>query len=515
MWLGNNPNNREITLADKVYDWLSDTARDYTEHDYYCASLFLDYSAWKEQCRETTAAELRQADEGFFESEEARERCWGRISVAALMCGGNFRKKAPALTGAGNNGKSGFVSRLKHVFRMRNALWHTDSYRWVAEATAEHLFNPKSEINVSLAEALTSKIVILEEGIRIKSDNFKKFTGGPGSSGGARKPYGKTTQSVINNKTPRFAVNLDLTFDTGVRDQPADAATLGRIEVIPFRVTNYPSLQAQAAQLERLLIGAKKNHADARAHSVNELRMWDAAAARGLPVTELMQASIEHHRESIATRYDEPAARAELCKYHRVGDNNFANSLRNNNIALTECFMYMAYHCRRYQLNGGEDSLIPLEVTSVAESLAAALPDTLEDKLGHFFETHVVYDLKGDVLVPVMMDAYCDDLERSGEPKPTSKLELTVLALAMTKIFNLKFLSMPLRCATGHTKVRPAYEKCTRKDLAKNHRTMYCRCALAQVATEAEVEAGTSLPLKLAEDLELAAALEASLAEKA
>ncbi|KAJ1636323.1 hypothetical protein T492DRAFT_861892 [Pavlovales sp. CCMP2436] len=30
MWLGNNPNNREIALADKVYDWLSDTAREYT-----------------------------------------------------------------------------------------------------------------------------------------------------------------------------------------------------------------------------------------------------------------------------------------------------------------------------------------------------------------------------------------------------------------------------------------------------------------------------------------------------
>jgi len=57
----------------------------------------------------------------------------------------------------------------------------------------QNLWHSNGEINVSLAEVLMSKVVLLEEGSRIKVEPFNRFTGGPGSAGGTRLPYQPTT----------------------------------------------------------------------------------------------------------------------------------------------------------------------------------------------------------------------------------------------------------------------------------------------------------------------------------
>jgi hypothetical protein len=100
--------------------------------------------------------------------------------------------------------------------------------------------------------------VLLEEGIRIKPEPFKRFTGGPGSAGGARVPYQGTTQSTTNFCTPIFNVNNDITFETP-NNQPPDEATLARLDIMEFKVTNYPSALALETKLAAAALDAKQS----------------------------------------------------------------------------------------------------------------------------------------------------------------------------------------------------------------------------------------------------------------
>ncbi|KAJ1625955.1 hypothetical protein T492DRAFT_879316, partial [Pavlovales sp. CCMP2436] len=115
MWHGNNPNNSDIALLDKLYDWQNHTVRSYNKDDYYASSLTIDYQAWDEQDPDECDEELNKQYEGFFEDEVAKDRVLDRIAVAVVMCTGNFRKKALVLKGKGGNGKSALVSSLKHT----------------------------------------------------------------------------------------------------------------------------------------------------------------------------------------------------------------------------------------------------------------------------------------------------------------------------------------------------------------------------------------------------------------
>mmetsp|Transcript_27967 Transcript_27967/g.68980 ORF Transcript_27967/g.68980 Transcript_27967/m.68980 type:complete len:621 (+) Transcript_27967:1140-3002(+) len=332
MWHGNHPHVMEIALLDCVYHVLKDTVRPYNADDYLVCKLRLDYAAWAEQSAAETDEELRLQDLGFFEDEIARERTCGRVASALLMCLGNFPKKALNFEGDGNNGKSGFISRLKHMFRM-------------------------GEINVSLAEVLMSKVVLLEEGSKIKVEPFKRFTGGPGSAVGARLPYQSTTQLVENHCTPFFCVNTKITYDTGSPLVPVDQATLNRVEVLRFKVTNYESALKLETKVAALVKDAEHAYQTARAHSDSELRKWAAAAKRSVQLSPGELASVAQHKLNRDTNFfDEAAAREELGRYHRVGNAFYASEIQNNTIALTTAFMYMAGLCRKYHFEGGEGS---------------------------------------------------------------------------------------------------------------------------------------------------------------
>jgi hypothetical protein len=139
MWYGNNPVQPEIALFDCVYNWLNDSVRKFNADDYFVCKLALDYAAWKEQPPAYLESELLAGDAGFFEDEPARERVCGRLALALIMCNGNFRKKALVFKGKGNNGKSGLMSRCKHMFEMVSAPGG-DEYNWVTEATSEVRF---------------------------------------------------------------------------------------------------------------------------------------------------------------------------------------------------------------------------------------------------------------------------------------------------------------------------------------------------------------------------------------
>jgi len=251
MWNGNHPRLPEIALFDKVYNVLKDTVRDYNSDDYFVCKPRLDYAAWAEQSAAETDDELRVQDLGFFEDELARERVCGRVSLSVLICNGNFRLKALVFKGKGNNGKSGFVSRLKHIFRTVNALGQDSKYRWVSESTVDNLWHNKGEVNVSLAEALQSKLVLLEEGLKIKVEPFKRFTDGPGSAGGARVPYQSTTQSVENHCVPIFNVKGKITWDTGSLNLPVYREASGVERKHELREDWSPRRGERRRQLER------------------------------------------------------------------------------------------------------------------------------------------------------------------------------------------------------------------------------------------------------------------------
>jgi len=468
MWNGNHPRQPETALFDCVYHVLKNTVRKYHTDDYFVCKLTLDYAAWAEQSPEDNDNELYAQDMSFFEDDTAHERICSRIALSDLMCNGNFRKKAPVLKDKGGNGKCAFITRLKHLFRTINGLGQTSKYRWVAEVTADNLWSNKGEINVSLAEALQSKLVLLEEGLKIKVESFKRFTGGLCSVGGACVPYQSTTQSVENHCVPILSVNSDLTWDTGSPLVPADEATKNRLEVMTFRVLNYDSAINLEDKLVELIQDAKQSFQRARDHSKNELRKWGAARMRGVQLSADELASVEHHQQYLETIFDEAAARKELNRFHRVGDQHYAANLRFNMLVLTTAFMYMAFLCRKYVNEGGEDSLVPLEVDSVTHIFAEAPPDTVADKLANFFKTELVHDLSKTVKAPEMMAAVASYLERNGKPRYdlTAKKELEALAKSTKSAFDTAFTWPPLKGACGKSgvavrKCRPAFEKST------------------------------------------------------
>mmetsp|Transcript_26241 Transcript_26241/g.66617 ORF Transcript_26241/g.66617 Transcript_26241/m.66617 type:complete len:183 (+) Transcript_26241:1517-2065(+) len=88
MWHGNNPNNSDLALLNKVYDWQNHTVRSYNKDDYYASSLTIDYQAWDEQDPDECDEELHKQYEGFFEDEVAKDRVCGRLAVHVLMCNG-------------------------------------------------------------------------------------------------------------------------------------------------------------------------------------------------------------------------------------------------------------------------------------------------------------------------------------------------------------------------------------------------------------------------------------------
>jgi len=176
-------------------------------------------------------------------------------------------------------------------------------------------------MNVSLVEVMRSKVVLLEEGTKIKAEPFKKFTGGPGSAGGARIPYQSSTQSVENKCTPYFSVNSPITFNTLIPDQ----ATLDRLEVMHSFVTNYASADKLEAKLVKLLQDAKCGFQAAQEHSKSELHKWAAAEARGVQLSPGNRVSIAHHTLNLKNaRFDEAAAREKLANFNRLGDPKFA-----------------------------------------------------------------------------------------------------------------------------------------------------------------------------------------------
>ncbi|KAJ1638337.1 hypothetical protein T492DRAFT_858580 [Pavlovales sp. CCMP2436] len=472
MWNGNHPRLPEIALFDCVYN---------NSDDYFVCKLRLDYASWAEQSKAETDEELRVQDLGFFKDELAHECVCGRVALSVLMCIGNFCKKALVFKGKGNNGKSGFVSRLKHIFRTVNALGQDSKYRWVSESTADNLWHNKGEINVSLAEALQSKLVLLEEGLKIKVEPFKRFTGEPGSAGGARRPYQCTTHSVENHCVPIFNVNGNITRDTGSLKLPVGEAELNRMEEMNFNVTNYHSV----LKLE------------------SELRKWAAAAARGVQLSPGDLASVAHHELHLESKlnFDEEAAREELGRYHR-----------HNTLALITAFIYMAGLCRKYHFEGGEDSLVPLEIDSVAEALASAPPDTIPDKIALFCKTELVADITKCVKAPEMLAAVADYFKRNGEPPfdRNSKASMAALAATTKSTFDTAYNWMAVR-GTRH-KIRPAFEMCTLSDPTFKNQLAYCRVTLAPVAPLPEAEA---VPTSQPEAEQAVAAAETAFFEEA
>jgi hypothetical protein len=328
MWYANNPLQPEIALFDCVYHVLNDTTRKYNADDYFVCKLALDFKAWDEQDKDEMERYLRLEDEGFFEEDVARERAQGRLALAALMCNGNFRKKALVFKGRGNNGKSACVSRVKHML-VTLAAPGGEPYHWVTESSCEALWGFTGEINVSLVETLRAKVVVIDEGSKIKTEPFKKFTGGPGSAGGARLPYCKSTQMVRNHCVPIFNSNEDITFDT-VGGKPPDQAALTRLEVITFKVTNHPSAAALEDKVAAIIADAKQSALAARAHSGSELRKFASAVRRGEQLSPFQAEAVAHHEQYLATTaiFDEAEARESLARYHRVGDMFYADQVR-------------------------------------------------------------------------------------------------------------------------------------------------------------------------------------------
>jgi len=357
-----------------------------------------------------------------------------------------------------------------------------------------------------------SKVVLLEEGSKIKVEPFKRFTGGPGSAVGARLPYQSTTQLVENHCTPFFCVNTKITYDTGSPLVPVDQATLNRVEVLRFKVTNYESALKLETKVAALVKDAEHAYQTARAHSDSELRKWAAAAKRSVQLSPGELASVAQHKLNRDTNFfDEAAAREELGRYHRVGNAFYASEIQNNTIALTTAFMYMARLCRKYHFEGGEDSLVSLEVDLVAEVLADAPPDTLVDKIAHFCKAELVHDATRCVQASEMMAAVAAFLERHGEPRVdlTSKRGMTALAALTKTAFDTAFTWLPVR--RGARKARPAYEKCTLADPKYKNKYFYCRVALALVA----LPAAEAVALREAEAEAEAAQAEAAQAEAA
>jgi phage/plasmid-associated DNA primase len=146
MWFVNNPHAPEIALLDCVINTRTKQPRPFNSGDLFVNKLTLDYAAWKEQPRESVPGgppgmkeQLLQLCAGFFEDVEARDRCCGRVAPGIIACLGNIRKKVVVLLGDGNNGKSGFLSLLKCMFRTICAPGGQEYY-WVTEATSDVRF---------------------------------------------------------------------------------------------------------------------------------------------------------------------------------------------------------------------------------------------------------------------------------------------------------------------------------------------------------------------------------------
>ncbi|KAJ1631460.1 hypothetical protein T492DRAFT_869930 [Pavlovales sp. CCMP2436] len=488
MWHGNNPSNSDLALFNKVYDWQNHTVRSYNKDDYYASSLTIDYQAWDEQDPDECDEELRKQYEGFFEDEVAKDRVCGRLAVHVLMRNGNFRKKVLVFKGNGGNGKSGLVSSLKHTFRMIDALGRESPVRWISEATAENLWNNKSEINVSLAEAYPSKIVLLEEGIKIKSEPFKRFTGGPGSAGGASVPYQGTTQSTTNFCTPIFNINNEITFETP-NNLPPDDATIARLDIMQFKVTNYSSALTLETKIAALALDAKQSFEAAGAHSKNELRKWEAAAASGVYLSPAELEAVAHHKLHLTQNpfFDEAAARKQLGSFHRLGDPQYAFNQQHNGRALASFFMDLAKHARKYH-HGGEDSLVPLEADSVAEAMSLAPPESTADKLAVFFKTEIVFDATKCITTADMVRAASAYLIHGGQSIDMANLQVVKALAKLTKsVFDTSFNCMPVLRGM-RSKIRPAYEKCTLTNPLWKNRIAYCRVALAPGSEPETVE---------------------------
>jgi hypothetical protein len=148
--------------------------------------------------------------------------------------------------------------------------------------------------------------------------------------------------------------------------------------------------------------------------------------------------------------------------------------IQHNKNALTHYFMYLAKLCRKYATQGGEDSLVPLEIT-VAE-LSKAPPDTCEDKLALFFQTELVEDRTSAIVTTDMMEAVGNFLARYGEPRATTTAQQKLLAATTKTVFDSAFTWLPLR--TNGRKIRPVFEKSTLADPKFKNKYAFCRVML-------------------------------------
>jgi hypothetical protein len=139
MWKGDRPGHPEIACFDCVYNWLTDTTRDFGVDDMFICKLTLDLKAHNEQPQDELEREMLAGEAAYFEDEQARERASGRIAIPLIMCNGNFRKKVIVFKGKGNNGKSGYMSRVKYTFLTVSADGGEGAH-WVTEANAEVRF---------------------------------------------------------------------------------------------------------------------------------------------------------------------------------------------------------------------------------------------------------------------------------------------------------------------------------------------------------------------------------------
>ncbi|KAJ1630473.1 hypothetical protein T492DRAFT_871585 [Pavlovales sp. CCMP2436] len=383
MWYGDRPNSSEIALSDVVFDTLTNETRPFNSNDLFVAKLALDYA-----------------------TTEARDRVLGRLALACLACKGNFRKKALVLVGGGNNGKSGLISIIKLVFETVVARG-SKRYPWTTEGTTANMFANTNEINVTLAEALMSKINIIEEAGRVNPEALKIFTGGWSTGIPCRLPYESSTQHLKNHCTAVFASN-------------------GLLTTMYFRVTNYPSPAECEARVKVLIAEARRAVMVANEHSKSEARKWQAAVRRGVLLAPFEAEAMAHHLHLVAhpEQFDEAQARKSLASTHRVGDMDFAENIKANKNLLTHFFMHFAKLRQNYEYHGKEASLVPLESDTVAEALVEvdappAPPETLEEKVVFFLKTELVYDAMSAVFKDDMKDAVTAWLARHGEPRPS------------------------------------------------------------------------------------------------